>query len=173
LRHPQNVHRQGVEFRRDVMRTTVPERADIVIAGPGYVENEVSSYQSASRTFATVENVIKERGTIILVSSCHRGLYEGIGKEIEFYRDWLTRLPKPKEILEMVARNDMSSFESCILYQFSWMMERFSIKVLTKGMSESELEEIGMGHVSSLSEAIEESLRTHRENARIAVFPYG
>ena len=99
--HPQNVHRQGVEFGKDAMKTTVPERADIVIAGSGFVEYEVSLYQSASRTFATVENVIKERGTIILVSSCHRGLYEGIGEEIEFYRDWLTRLPKPKEILDL------------------------------------------------------------------------
>jgi len=170
--HPENVHRQGVEFGKDAMKTAVPERADIVIAGPGFVEYEVSLYQSASRTFATVENVIKERGTIILVSSCHRGLYEGIGKEIEFYRDWLTRLPKPKEILEMTAKNEVPSFESCILYQFSWMMQRFSIKVLTKGMSESELEEIGLGYVSSPSEAINESLRKHGEDAKIAVVPY-
>jgi len=170
--HPQNVHRQGVEFGKDAMKTTVPERADIVIAGPGFVEYEVSLYQSASRTFATVENVVKERGTVILVSSCHRGLYEGIGKEIEFYRDWLTRLPKPKEILDMTVKNEVPSFESCILYQFSWMMQRFSIKVLTKGMSESELEEIGMGYVSSPREAINESLRTHGENAKIAVVPY-
>jgi len=170
--NPQNVHRQGVEFGKDVMKTTVPERADIVISGPGYVEHEVSLYQSASRTFANIENVIKERGTIILVSSCHRGLYEGIGKEVEFYRDWLTRLPKPKEILEMTARNEVPSFESCILYQFSWMKQRFSIKVLTKGMSESELKEIGMGYVSSPREAIEESLRAHGKNARIAVVPY-
>jgi len=170
--HPQNVHRQGVEFGKDAMKTTVPERADIVIAGPGFVEYEVSLYQSASRTFATVENIVKERGAIILVSSCHRGLYEGIGKEIEFYRDWLTRLPKPKEILDMTVKNEVPSFESCILYQFSWMMQRFSIKVLTKGMSESELEEIGMGYVSSPREAINESLRTHGENAKIAVVPY-
>jgi len=170
--HAQNVHRQGVEFGKDAMKTNVPERADIVIAGPGFVEYEVSLYQSASRTFATVENVIKERGTIILVSSCHRGLYEGIGKEIGFYRDWLTRLPKPEEILEMTARNEVPSFESCILYQFSWMMQHFSVKVLTKGMTESELDEIGMGYVSSPREAIKESLRTHGENARIAVVPY-
>jgi len=170
--HLQNVHRQGIEFGKDVMKTTVPKRADIVIAGPGFVEYEVSLYQSASRTFATIENIIKERGTIILVSSCHRGLYEGIGKEVEFYRGWLTRLPKPKEILEMTARNEVPSFESCILYQFSWMMQHFSVKVLTKGMSESELDEIGMGYVSSPREAIKESLRTHGENARIAVVPY-
>jgi len=170
--HPLDVHRQGVAFGKKVMKTTVPERADIVIAGPGFVAHEVSLYQSSSRTFANIENVIKERGTIILVSSCHRGLYEGIGKEVEFYRDWLIRLPKPKEILEMTVRNEVPSFESCILYQFSWMKQRFSIKALTKGMSESELEEIGMGYVSSPEEAIKESLRTHGESAKIAVVPY-
>ena len=42
--HPKNVHRQGAEFGKDAMKTTVPERADIVIAGPSFVEYEVSLY---------------------------------------------------------------------------------------------------------------------------------
>jgi len=169
---PQGVHKAGVQFGKDVMKTSLPERADIVVAGPGYVENEVSLFQSATRAFATVENLVKERGTIILVSSCHKGLYEGTSEEVESFRKWLVDLPKAKEIMELTERKEIPSFEACVLYQFSWMMQRSSVKVITSGVSEDALDEIGIGRYASANEAIEESLRVYGKEAKIAVVPY-
>jgi nickel-dependent lactate racemase len=112
---PLGVHKEGVRLGKDVMQTTLLERADIVMAGPGYVENEASLFQSATRTFATAENLVKDRRTIILVSSCHKGIYEGTGNEVECFRKWFADLLKPKEIIEMTKRNEVSSFEACVI----------------------------------------------------------
>ena len=55
------------------MTSPVPGKADIVVVSPGVYSHEVSLYQSASRMFASVEGLIEEGGTIILVSSCYKG----------------------------------------------------------------------------------------------------
>ena len=169
---PLDVHRESDSFGKGVMRTALPERAGMVMAGHSYVENELGLFQSVTRTFATVENLVKDRGTIMLVSSCHKGIYEGSGNEVEPFRKRLADLRKSKEMVEMTKRNEVPSFEACVLYQFSWVMQRCSLKVVTDGVTKNVLNEVGISGFSSMDEAIEESLKAHDEDAKIAVVPY-
>ena len=75
-------------------------------------------------------------------------------------------------MVEMTKRNEVPSFEACVLYQFSWVMQRCSLKVVTDGVTKNVLNEVGISGFSSMDEAIEESLKAHDEDAKIAVVPY-
>lgn len=110
----------ALEHARKAMTAPVTEKADIVVASPGVCAHEVSLYQSGSRVFAAVEGLVKKEGTIISVTSCHKGIYEGIEKE-EF-RKALLQHRDPEEVLDLTEMGKIPSFESCVSYQFAWMM---------------------------------------------------
>lgn len=153
------------------MTAPVSGKADIVVVSPGVYSHEVSLYQSASRMFASVEGLVKKRGTIVLVSSCYKGIYEGIEKE-EFKRV-LLRYRDPEEVLELTERGEIPSFESCVSYQFVWMMKNFTTMVVTDGMSKEELKEMGMEHAPTINKALETALSQHGGDATVTVVPYG
>ncbi|KPV65031.1 MAG: hypothetical protein AOA65_0534 [Candidatus Bathyarchaeota archaeon BA1] len=96
---PVDAHKCGLSHAKEVMRATIPTKGDIVIASPGVKSHEVSLYQSGSRVFGSMEGLVKKGGTVVLVSSCHDGIYEGIGKEKEFFRSLLSCYRGHKEVL--------------------------------------------------------------------------
>ena len=163
-------HRKAVEKAKILMETKIPEKADIVIAAPGVYPHEVSLYQSGSRMLAAVENVVKEGGSIILVSSCYKGLYEGI--EREAFRKFLITYRDPEEVLDLTEKGVIPSFESCISYQFVWMMEHYDITVVTDGMKPEEIRELGMSYAGTVEEAVSEALKKQGRDASIIVLPY-
>ena len=162
--------RGALAHAKKAMTAPISGKADIVVVSPGVYTHEVSLYQSASRMFASVEGLLEEGGTIILVSSCYKGIYEGIEKK-EFKRA-LIRYRDPEEVLELTEKGKMPSFESCISYQFVWMMKHFTTMVVTHGMSKRELEEIGIEHAPTVNKALETSLNRHRRDATVTVVPY-
>jgi len=155
---------------KKAMTAAVSEKADVAVVSPGVYSHEVSLYQSASRMFAAVEGLVEKGGTIILVSSCYKGIYEGIEQE-EFKRV-LLRYRDPEEVLELTEKGEIPSFESCVSYTFVWMMKNFTTMVVTDGMSKKELEEIGMEHTPTISKALETSLSRHGRDATVTVVPY-
>jgi len=155
---------------KKAMTAAVSEKADVAVVSPGVYSHEVSLYQSASRMFAAVEGLVEKGGTIILVSSCYKGIYEGIEQE-EFKRV-LLRYRDPEEVLELTEKGEIPSFESCVSYTFVWMMKNFTTMVVTDGMSKKELEEIGMEHAPTISKALETSLSRHGRDATVTVVPY-
>jgi nickel-dependent lactate racemase len=155
---------------RKAMTITSPEKADIVVASPGVYTHEVSLYQSASRVLGSVEMLVKRGGSIVLVSSCYKGMYEGI-EEKEFRRT-LLKHRDPDEILQLTEEGKMPSFESCVAYQFAWMTQRYSVTVVTDGVTKQELEEINMAHASTVGKALGTCLNHHGKNANVTVVPY-
>ncbi|MFQ5712275.1 MAG: nickel-dependent lactate racemase [Candidatus Geothermarchaeales archaeon] len=160
-----------LEHAKKAMTAPVSEKADVVVVSPGVYSHEVSLYQSGSRMFASVEGLVEKGGTIILVSSCYKGIYEGIEKE-EFKRT-LLQYRDPEEVLELTEKGEIPSFESCISYQFVWMMKHFTIMVVTDGVSKEELKEMGMEHAPTISKALETSLSWQGRDATVTVVPYG
>jgi len=155
---------------KKAMTAAVSEKADVAVVSPGVYSHEVSLYQSASRMFASVEGLVEKGGTIVLVSSCYKGIYEGIEQE-EFKRV-LLRYRDPEEVLDLTEKGEIPSFESCVSYTFVWMMKNFTTMVVTDGMSKKELEEIGMEHAPTISKALEISLSRHGRDATVTVVPY-
>jgi len=162
--------RRALAHAKKAMTAPVSGKADIVVVSPGVYTHEVSLYQSASRMFASVEGLVKKGGTIILVSSCYKGIYEGIEKE-EFKRA-LLQYRDPEEVLELTEKGEIPSFESCVSYEFMWMMQNFATMVVTDGMSREELGEIGMEHAPTIDKALKTSLSQHRRDATVTVIPY-
>lgn len=155
---------------RKAMTIISPEKADIVVASPGVYSHEVSLYQSASRVLGSVEMLVKRGGSIVLASSCYKGMYEGI--ESEEFRRTLLKHQDPDEILQLTEEGVMPSFESCVAYQFAWMMQRCSIIVVTDGIRKEGLEKMNMAHASSLDKALETCLNDHGKDAKVTVVPY-
>lgn len=163
-------YEEALTHAKRAMAASIVGKADIVVASPGVYAHEVSLYQSASRVFASVERLVKEGGTIILASSCYKGIYEGI--ERDEFKKALLKYRDPEEVLDLTEARRIPSFESCIIYQFALMMQRFTIGVVTDGMSKEELQEIGMEHFSTIEKALEASLNQHGEGSTIMVIPY-
>ena len=59
-----------------------------------------------------------------------------------------------------------------MLYQFAYMKQHHPIIVVTGGMSEDEVAEIGMGYAPTVKDAVAESLKLHGDDAKILVVPH-
>lgn len=148
----------------------VEGRADIVVASPGVSSHEVSLYQSGSRMLAAVEDLVKDGGSIILVSSCYKGIYEGT--EVDEFKKFFTKYDDVEEVLDLTERDIIPSFESCIGYQFLWMTKHFNIYVVSGNLSSDELKIFRMRYASSVNEALSKALEVHGKDSTILSVPY-
>lgn len=165
-----DAHKRGLSYAKKAMKVTIPRKGDIVIASPGVRPHEVSLYQSGSRVFGSIEGLVKKGGTVILVSSCFDGIYEGIEKDK--FRNLLLSYHDPEKVLRLTEKKEIPSFEACVCYQFAYMKQRYRIVVVTDGMSEDEIAEIGMEYAPTVDEAIISSLKFHGSNAKVIAVPY-
>lgn len=168
--HLHETYERALAHAKKAMTVPAPEKADIVVASPGVYTHEVSLFQSASRVLASIETLVKDKGSIILASSCYKGLYEGI--EDKEFKKTLLQYRDPDEILELTEKGEIPSFESIITYELVWMMKHFTITAVTHGMSKRELEEIGMAYAPTINKALETSLSHYGNDATVTVVPY-
>ncbi|MFQ6003502.1 MAG: nickel-dependent lactate racemase, partial [Candidatus Zixiibacteriota bacterium] len=82
----------GWKACRDLYRVPFHEKADVVFACAGGYPKDVSLYQS-QKTINNAKLVLKEGGTIVLISECR----EGIGSET--FADWLLKASSLDELL--------------------------------------------------------------------------
>ena len=82
----------GWKACRDLYRVPFHEKADVVFACAGGYPKDVSLYQS-QKTINNAKLVLKEGGTIVLISECK----EGIGSDT--FAEWLLKAPSVDELL--------------------------------------------------------------------------
>lgn len=159
-------------FARDALSSSEPVEgeADIAVVSPGVFSHEVSLYQSGSRMLAAVEGLVKSGGSIILVSSCYKGIYEGA--EVEGFKDFFVKYDDVEEVLDLTERDVIPSFESCIGYQFLWMTRNFNVCVVSNNLSSSDLKMFRMKHYLSVDDALSDALKIHGKDSAIIAIPY-
>ncbi|KPV64845.1 MAG: hypothetical protein AOA65_0759 [Candidatus Bathyarchaeota archaeon BA1] len=90
----------------------------------------------------------------------------------EAFRNLLSCYGDPEEVLKLTEMGEVPSLEAYVLYQFAYMKQHYSIIVVTDGMSEEEINEIGMEYAPTVNDALMNSFKLHGDAAKVMVAPY-
>ena len=71
---------EGIRLYDSVYEISVREKADIVITSPGGFPKDINLYQ-AQKALDNVKNIVKDKGSVILVAQCPEGFGESIFEE--------------------------------------------------------------------------------------------
>jgi len=166
-------HRAARDLTLPNVEVSLSQKVDVLVAGVGDPALEVSLFQGGSRVCGGVDRYLKPGGTLIMVNACTEGIYEGF--EHEQFREWMRRMPAPREIGRLVDSEQMGGEKGCVLFTFSWLLHEMGCRVVvvTDGMSAGELEEIHLVHRADLQEATEEALDSYPTGAPVGLMPYG
>jgi nickel-dependent lactate racemase len=151
----------------------LPQSVDVLIAGVGDPALEVSLFQGGSRVCGGVDRYLKPGGTLIMVNACTEGIYEGF--EHEKFREWMRKMPTPREIGQLVDDEKMGGEKGCVLFTFAWLLHEMGcrIVIVTDGMTVEELEEVHLEHASTVQQAADDALGSYAGDASVGIMPYG
>ena len=156
----------GVSFVRQVVRVAIKEPVDIVLTSCAGYPLDITWYQAVKGLIGALP-IIKKGGTIILVAS----LTEGLGSP-EF-QQVLSENPDLKAFKKRILETDYFVMDQWQLEEFAKVIEKCEIKVYSKGLEHSVLNNCHVTPIDSVEQAIAESLQEYGPSARIAVIPKG
>ena len=159
---PAIAHQAGVKACNDIYGVKIPEKADIVIASSHPMD--ISFYQ-ASKTLEAVGHIIKENSTIIMISPC----YEGIGS-----KDFLDFLGEktPEDIIKNIkAHKEKNVVAGVISYLIAKCKEKAKIYLISEGIQDKDILEMGMLTAKSAQSVLNDVLRNYGGEAKILVLP--
>jgi nickel-dependent lactate racemase len=154
------------------VEVSLPEAADILIAGVGDPALEVSLFQGGSRVCGGVDRYLKPGGTLIMVNACDEGIYEGF--EHEEYRQWMREMPTPEAIGDLVEDGSMGGEKGCVLFTFSWLIHKMNCRIIlvSDGMNAKEIDEIHLSPADSVQEAYNHISSNYGDHHTVGIMPY-
>jgi len=159
---PVKAHRTGVEICKEIYGVKIPEKADIVIASSHPMD--ISFYQ-ASKTLEAVGHIIKDNSTIIMVSPC----YEGVGGNN--FLDYLKE-KTPEDIIKSIKiHKERNVIEGVISYLITKCKEKAKIYLLSEGIHDKDIIEMGMFPAKSAQSIINDVLKNYGDEAKVIVLP--
>jgi len=161
--HYYTAHREGSKLSDYISRVSIGEPADLVIASPGGAPKDANFYQ-AQKALYHAEKVVKEGGTILLVSR----LEEGAGDEV--FKEKMEQYNTPAEVIDDFIQKPFK-----IRAHKAYLWCRTLIKARTIIVSshlDGDLSRLmKIEQVKSLQEAIDLVLEKLPVSAKIAVMP--
>lgn len=163
--HPEQAHRQGMEFVGKVMLERIEEPVDAVITTSAGYPLDLTFYQTV-KGITAASHIVKTGGRILVISACT----EGAGAP-EFC-DMLEKFPTPQAFLDHVAENPV------VVDQ--WQLEKLALVCRDKellfhvpGLEARYQHKLWGVHYSDVQEAIGAVLHGLNAGARVAVIPEG
>ncbi|NIM98186.1 MAG: nickel-dependent lactate racemase [candidate division Zixibacteria bacterium] len=154
---------QGWKACRDLYLVPFKEKADVVFACAGGYPKDVSLYQS-QKTINNGKLVLKDGGTIVLISECS----EGIGSDT--FAKWLLEASSVDELLKTDPAKIVVGGHTAV--GNAKVLKRFNILVVSS-IPKDELEKRFYKHAEGIEQAIEWVKSKHGENFRSYVMPQG
>lgn len=155
---------EGVKLIDEIYKVPVEERANIAIVSPGGYPMDINLYQ-AYKGIASVLNIVKNRGVIILVAECS----QGHGNEV-FY-DWMVKFKTLKKIEREVRRRFV--FGGHKAYYFLKALERIKI-ILVSVMPDYYTSSVfRLRAAKTVNAALSSALRMVGRKSKIVVVPHG
>jgi nickel-dependent lactate racemase len=160
-------HREAVAFMRRYTEVPLPRRfKTVVTTSAGYPLDK--TYYQTIKGMVGVIDILEPGGTIIIASECSEGM--GSPEFLEAQRV-LCRLGPERFMAGVIARN-----HACIdEWQTQMLVKALragSVQLYTTGLKPSDLSDIYVDPIASVSRAVLESTRAHGD-AHVAVVPEG
>ncbi len=154
---------EGWKACRDLYMVFFKEKADVVFACAGGYPKDVSLYQS-QKTINNAKLVLKEGGTIVLISECR----EGIGSDT--FAQWLLEASSLDELLNTDPAKIVVGGHTAV--GNAKVLKRFDILVVSS-IQKEELETRFYKYTEGIDQAIEWVKKKHGDNFRSYVMPQG
>ena len=156
-------YEQGWKACRDLYLVPFKEKADVVFACAGGYPKDVSLYQS-QKTINNAKLVLKEGGTIVLISECR----EGIGSDT--FAKWLLEASSLDALLNTDPAKIVVGGHTAV--GNAKVLKRFDILVVSS-MKKEDLENRFYEYAGGIEEAIEWVKEIHGENFKSYIMPQG
>ncbi|MBS7627585.1 nickel-dependent lactate racemase [Candidatus Bathyarchaeota archaeon] len=174
--------RLGARASREIFENPLASKVDILIMAYGPRDETLWQIIGNAFTLVLAEQVVKSGGTVILMASCHEGIYR-LGKGIhhlnykgdESGHDSLLEMLKegmrPEEILSETIRGNIAYPELGVKgYLISRLAASRQIVLVSRAFESKEISWLGsIAH--GPKEALDEALKTHGRDAQIIVVP--
>ncbi len=157
---PVKAHEHGVKVSKEIYGVVIPKLADIIIAN-SYPRG--ATFGKAMKALFSSSLAVKEDGVIILLASCDQGISSS-----PIFRNMLLQNPSSDLLFESIEKGQLPG-ESCVLYLFA-KVKHYRIIVVTDGISQSEIEQMGLEHAPTLATAIK---RITHKSPEVIIFPKG
>lgn len=154
---------EGVKWARKIHEVPAPEiKPDIVIASPGGFPRDINLYQT-QKSIAPAEIIVKEGGTILVLSKC----VKGIGGGANFY-NWLNEADNIEKVIERFIKEGYSE-SSNKAFLYARALKKAEIIIVTKNISSKILNNIFLKRVDTVEEAIQKALLKHGKDCKIVL----
>jgi nickel-dependent lactate racemase len=164
----QATHRRGVELARSIWEVPVPSLADIVI---------VSSYPAdidfwqANKGLYAAEQIVKRGGDIILLTPCPEGLSSQ--REHVATLEALAGIPS-RSLYHEAQRQGILDYAALTVSNIAACCRELAwVTVVSDGLSQDEVEVLGLDRAGSVEEALEGALKRQGNDASIVVLTHG
>ncbi len=145
----------GVPFRQP---------ADVVIAGSYPADIE---FWQAHKSLYPADVVVRDRGTIIVVTPCPEGVAVTHPSLLE-----LAGMPRDA-LLVRIDRGEVEDWVAAgLALAWAQVRERARVSLVSDGIPPEDARALGFVPFPSVEDALEEALRRHGPHARVAVLPY-
>lgn len=159
----EKAHKVGVDLCRKNSEIKLKEKAEIVVTSPGGFPRDINLYQS-QKAVSVAERVVKEKGVIILVAECQKGIKKGN------FLEWMLAAKNPKEVVDRFKKEGFS-VGSNKAFMFARALMNSKIIIVTKNIEEGVLNNMFMERASSLDEAINRALEYCGTDSKIYCLP--
>ena len=155
-------HRQGCELVVQRGTVSIPQRADIVLAGAGGYPRDLNLYQ-AQKALDHAAHAVQSGGVIILVAECG----EGFGNQT--FETWMKDALSPDEILERIQRGFVLGGHKAAA--FASVMKRARV-YLVSAMPPDEVQRCGLVPLDDVIQGLRCVLAEVGEGATVIALPF-
>jgi nickel-dependent lactate racemase len=154
----------GVRLAKHVYAVTIPEQADIVIAGSHPCDIE---FWQAHKTLYPADRAVKAGGTIIVVTPCDEGVAVTHPDILE-----LTRCSAGDLRRRVAARELHDDVAAALAIAWAQVKEREHVFLVSRGIEEESARALGFTRFGDVQTACDAALARHGCEARVAVLTH-
>ncbi len=158
-------HRKGIQFAKQIYGVATPEQSDITLSSsyPADIEFWQGEKGLFSAALAT-----KSGGAIIDLTPCPEGVSVMHPKWIEYIHH------SPQELKEIYAARDVEDFVALgIAFNIAYLREKYTLTIISHGISQRESDKMGFTKYASIEEAIEELSVPFGSKSRLNILTHG
>ena len=157
--------REGVKLSREIYGVTIREKTDIVVASSYPCDLE---FWQAHKALYACEAVVKENGTMIIVTPCPEGV-------AVMHPDILSFANQSPEEIDKQIDNGLIKDEVAGALALAWSKIRqlATVCIVSDGIDAETAGKLGFYHYDTVDAALEDAFLRHGSNARVTVLPTG
>ena len=160
-------HEKGVEFLKRTAMIPVDGLFDIVISTAGGYPLDINMYQSV-KGIAVAANIVKDGGTILLISACEEGL-----PDYGEYGDIMHEADTPQDLLGMIHSPGFSMQDQWDAQIQAQICHRAKLHIYSEGLTNEEIRQVFGIPCRDVEYTVLELLKEYGPGSRIAVLPVG